>query len=85
MKKTCVHGHNKVEDTYRVNEIGDVFCDDDLQYIGQGTEYYENENMKFTGIYKKSFHFFYGARCYVAGKLYDLIKQHDIKFHIVDY
>lgn len=42
-----------------------------LQYIGVGTEYYENGIIRFTGVYKKSPHFFYGARLYVEGSLYN--------------
>lgn len=41
-----------------------------MQYFGEGKEYYENGHLKFLGTYRKSPHFFYGARCYVKGKLF---------------
>ena len=41
-----------------------------LEYLGQGTEYYENGNVSFTGTFLKTPYFFYKARRYGTGKLY---------------
>ncbi|WP_188205584.1 toxin-antitoxin system YwqK family antitoxin [Alkalibacillus aidingensis] len=44
---------------------------EELQYVGKGIEYFKNGQVKFKGTFKTTPRFYYGARCYVEGHLYD--------------